>query len=142
MRLEIGYPQRGDEAQIIINDGYYNQARDLPQIMNPFEVIKLQGLVDRVKVAEKIINYILNIAETSLSQDIFRYGLSPRGSIALKKASQAWAFTRGRDYVIPDDVKEVFTSVTFHRLHPAGDLKGKERKEYLTHFLHKIAVPL
>lgn len=142
MRLEIGYPQRKDEAQIIVEDGYYNQARDLPQIMNPLEVIELQGLVDRVKVSEKIINYILNIAETSRSQDIFRYGLSPRGSIALKKASQAWAFTRGRDYVIPDDVKEVFKSVTFHRLHPTGDLKGKERKEYITNFLHQVAVPL
>ena len=142
MRLEIGYPQRKDEAQIIVEDGYYQQARDLPQIMNPQSVIELQGLVNRVKVSEKIIHYILNIAETSRNQDIFRYGLSPRGSIALKKASQAWAFTRGRDYVIPDDVKDVFTSVTFHRLHPTGDLRGKERKEYLTNFLHQVTVPL
>jgi MoxR-like ATPase len=142
MRLEIGYPERKDEAQIIINDGHYNQARDLPQIMDPFEVIKLQELVTHVKISEKIIQYILDITEASRKEEIFRHGLSTRGSMAIKKASQAWAFIEGRNYVIPDDVKEVFTPVTFHRLHAAGDLNVKDRKEYLADFLQRVAVPL
>ncbi len=142
MRLEIGYPERKDEAQIIINDGHYDQARDLPQIMDPFEVIKLQELVTHVKISEKIIQYILDITEASRKEEIFRHGLSTRGSMAIKKASQAWAFIEGRNYVIPDDVKEVFTSVTFHRLHAAGDLNVKDRKEYLADFLQRVAVPL
>jgi MoxR-like ATPase len=62
--------------------------------------------------------------------------------MAIKKASQAWAFIEGRNYVIPDDVKEVFTPVTFHRLHAAGDLNVKDRKEYLADFLQRVAVPL
>ncbi len=142
MRLEIGYPERGDEAQIIVNNGHYDRARNLPQIMNPQEVIRLQELVNNVKTSEKIIHYILDIAEASRREKLFRYGLSTRASIALKEASQAWAFIEGRSYVIPDDVKDVFTPVAFHRLYPAGDLKGEERKEYLTNFLDKVTAPL
>ncbi len=142
MRLEIGYPERRDEAQIIVNNGHYDRARNLPRIMNPQEVIRLQGLVNNVKTSEKIIHYILDIAEASRREKLFRYGLSTRASIALKEASQAWAFIEGRSYVIPDDVKDVFTPVAFHRLYPAGDLKGKERKEYLTNFLDKVTAPL
>ena len=93
-------------------------------------------------ISDKIIQYILNIAEASRKEDAFRYGLSTRGLIALKKASQAYAFIEGRRYVIPDDVKSVFTPVAYHRLYPAGDLIGEERKEYLYSFLDKVHVLL
>lgn len=142
MRLEIGYPEREDEAQIILDDGHYQMAKDLPQVMNPSEIIHLQESVMTVKISEKIIQYILDIAEASRREEAFRFGLSTRGLIALKKASQAWAFIRGRSYVTPDDVKEVFAAVTYHRLYPTGDLKGKERREYLINFLGKVTVPL
>jgi MoxR-like ATPase len=142
MRLEIGYPERRDEARIIIHDGHYRDARDLPHVMDPLEIIGLQERVNQVKVSDGIIQYILDIAGTSRDQDLFRYGLSPRGSIALKKASQAWAFIDGREYVVPDDVKEVFSAVAFHRLYPTGDLKGKERQEYLNNFLERVPAPV
>lgn len=142
MRLKMGYPEREEEARIILNDGHYEQAKNLPQIMNPSEVIELQKQVMDVKISEKIIQYILNLAESSRKEDAFRYGLSTRGLIALKKASQAWAFMKGRSYVIPDDVKAVFAPVTFHRLCHTGDLGGKEREDYLATFLDKVAVPL
>ena len=142
MRLEIGYPDRDDEARIIQEDGHYMQAKELDKIMDVAEVNKLQEEVSMVRASGKIIQYILNIAESSRKEAAFRYGLSTRGLIALKKASQAWAFIRGRDYVVPDDVKEIFIPVAFHRLYPTGDLKGDDRKEYLTTFLDSISVPV
>ena len=142
MRLEIGYPERDDEAEIIIGNGHYARAKALDKIMDPSEVIRLQEEVSQVTTSEKIIHYILNIAEYTRKEDAFRYGLSTRGLIALKKASQAWAFIKGRDYVVPDDVKEVFAPVAFHRLYPTGDLKGEDRREYLGDFLEKISAPL
>ena len=142
MRLEIGYPEREDEVQIIVDDGHYHTARDLNRIMDPQEVMALQAAVSQVKISGKIIQYVLDIAEASRQGKLFRYGLSTRGLIALKKASQAWAFISGRSYVVPDDVKDVFPAVTFHRLHPSGDLRGAERKDYLANFLEKISVPL
>ena len=93
-------------------------------------------------VSRKIIQYIMNIAESSRNEDTFRYGLSTRGLIALKKASQAWAFINGRPYVIPDDVKAVFSPVSYHRLYPSAELKVDERKEYLSDFLDKVPVLL
>ena len=86
MRLEIGYPDRADEAIIIREDGHYTQAKKLEKIMDSIEVTGLQEKVSRVWAADKIIQYILNIAETSRRTDAFRYGLSTRGLIALKKA--------------------------------------------------------
>ncbi|MFH1480445.1 MAG: MoxR family ATPase [Pseudomonadota bacterium] len=142
MRLEIGYPMREEEAQIIMDDGHYQRAKNLPQVMNSTEVIALQERAANVKISPKVVQYVLNIAESSRREERFRYGLSTRGLIALKKASQAWAFIKGRHYVTPDDVKDVFPSVSFHRLYPSGDLKGKERMEYLTAFLEKVSVPL
>ncbi len=142
MRLEIGYPDRDDEAQIIRDDGHYRLAKELDKVMDPSEVKGLQEEVSRVRISGKIIQYILDIAESSRKEEAFRYGLSTRGLIALKKASQAWAFIRGREYVVPDDVKEVFIPVAFHRLYPVGDLKGTDRKEYLSDFLDQISIPL
>lgn len=142
MRLEIGYPERREEASIIINDGHYYYARELHRVMTPEEVIRLQGLAGQVKISDKLIQYVLNIAEMSRQQAMFRYGLSTRGLIALKKAAQAWAFIEGRSYVIPDDVKAVFGPVAFHRLIPPGDAKDKGREEYLMSFLDNVEVPL
>jgi MoxR-like ATPase len=142
MRLELGYPGRADEAEIVMSDGHYDEARKLTPLMDPQEVIDLQARVGEVGVSERIVHYILDIAEASRGQDFFRYGLSTRGSIALKKASQAWAFIEGREYVVPDDVKEVFSPVAFHRLYPTAELKGDEREAYLSHFLQKVPPPL
>ena len=142
MRLEIGYPERSDEAQIVANGGHYLQARELSRRMSPEGILKLHESVGQVKVADKILQYILDIADASRKQGLFRYGLSTRGSIALKEASQSWAYISGRNYVTPDDVKAVFCPVTFHRLYPAGDLEGEARKGYLTNFLEKVPVPL
>ncbi len=142
MRLEIGYPDRDDEAVIIREDGHYSQAKELGRIMDPSEVTNLQAKVAGVDTSDKIIQYILNIAESSRKEESFRYGLSTRGLIALKKASQAWAFINGRTYVIPDDVKDVFSPVAFHRLYPSNDLKGSERKEFLINFLDRVSVPI
>ena len=142
MRLELGYPKRKDEAEIIQDDGHYAMAKDLPQVMGATEVIRLQQECSKVRTSDKIIEYVLNIAESSRKEEGFRYGLSTRGLIALKKASQAWAFMEGRNYVVPDDVKAVFSPVAFHRLCPSGELKGQERKEYLHRFLETVSVPL
>ncbi|MEW6666619.1 MAG: MoxR family ATPase [Thermodesulfobacteriota bacterium] len=142
MRLELGYPGRADEAEIVMSDGHYDEARNLAPLMSPSEITGLQARVGEVDVSERIVQYILDIAETSRRREFFRYGLSTRGSIALKKASQAWAFIEGREYVIPDDVKDVFSPVTFHRLYPTAELKGDEREAYLIHFLQKVSPPL
>lgn len=142
MRLQLGYPDHSDEAQIILDDGHYNQARELNEVLNSSEIVELQQEVGRVQVSQKIIQYILDLAESSRVEESFRYGLSTRGCIVLKKASQAWALIQGRDYVVPDDIKAVFPYVTYHRLHPRGEQPNRERIGYLAHFLDQVVVPL
>jgi MoxR-like ATPase len=142
MRLAIGYPEETDEARIIMNDGHYEKAKKLPRLMSPEQVISIQESVRLVKIKEKIVSYILDIARFSRKGKAFKYGLSTRCLIALKKGAQAWAFMEGRDYVTPDDVKAVFPSVTYHRLTPAGDIPEQDRIAFLGNFLEKIRVPL
>jgi MoxR-like ATPase len=142
MRIEIGYPERGEEARIVSHDGFYEEARDVEALMTPSDIAEIQARVDQVEVSDKILDFVMNIAGASRQREVFRYGLSTRGSIALKKASQAWALIEGRDFVVPDDVKTVFPSVAFHRLFPSGDLGRHERRAYLNNFLGEVAVPL
>jgi MoxR-like ATPase len=142
MRLEIGYPERSDEAAIVMEDGFYDQARELPRIMDPGGIVALQAAARKVKTSEKVVRYILDITDASRERGAFRFGLSTRGAIALKEAAQASAFLAGRDYVVPDDVKAVFAPVAFHRLHPAADMKNRERRAFLDEFLGGIPVPL
>jgi MoxR-like ATPase len=98
--------------------------------------------VSKVKISERIIQYILDIARFSRQNRAFKYGLTTRCLIALKKASQAWAFIDGRDFVSPDDVKAVFTPVTFHRLSTPSDIQEKDHNAFLNNFLNKVTVPL
>jgi MoxR-like ATPase len=142
MRLEIGYPEPADEAAIVMENGFYDQARELPRIMHPGAIVGLHEAVRKVKTSEKIVRYVLDIANASRERGAFRFGLSTRGAIALKEAAQASAFLTGRDYVVPDDVKAVFEPVAFHRLHPTAEMKSRERRAFLDEFLKDVQVPL
>jgi len=142
VRLEMGYPERELEAQVISSNGHYEMAGELPSVLTPEEVKAIQRKTSEVKVSNKILGYLMDITEETRKSEHFRFGLSTRGSIALKKMSQAWAYLDGRDYVVPDDVKRVFPHVSYHRLVPPGDYTGSERMAYLREFLSSVPVPL
>ena len=142
VRLEMGYPQRELEAQVISHDGHYEMARELPSMLSPEEVNEIQAQVSQVNVSEKILNYLMNITQWSREEGRFRFGLSTRGTIAVKKMAQAFAYLKDREYVVPDDVKEVFPFVAYHRLVPPGEYIGTERLAYLKDFLSSVPVPL
>jgi len=142
MRLALGYPPRSEEGAIIMDNGHYQQAIELDPALDRTSIEQLQHEVNEVTMSEKIVDYILDIAERSRHADAFAFGLSTRGTIALKQAAQAYAYISGRNYVVPDDVKEVFPAVSYHRLQPSGEVKSNERSAYLEHFLNGIETPL
>ena len=142
VRLEMGYPERDMEAEVVAHDGHYSMAQNLPPLLTPQEIVEIQGEVNQVEVSPPILDYIMEITQGTRKRGRFKYGLSTRGAIALKKVAQAWAYLEDRKYVIPEDVKVAFPYVAFHRLTPPGEYREEERLEYLLDFLASVPAPL
>ncbi|NPB10075.1 MAG: MoxR family ATPase [Thermodesulfobacteria bacterium] len=142
MRLRLGYPEREEEAEILLRDGFYEKARDLPQIVSMEDLLRIQNEVRKVKISPKVVDYLLDIAWASREERSFLFGFSTRGLLALKRAAQAVAYLSGRDFVIPDDVKSVFLPVAYHRLPLTEEVEGLEREECLRLFLSDVPVPV
>lgn len=107
MRLSMGYPEKPYEINILKD---YKKIKDLEHIepvVTKNDIIEMQVIVDKVLVHDDILDYIVNISNTTRQFEDLRLGASPRASIDLLKAAKAQAFLVGRDYVIPDDVKKM-----------------------------------
>ncbi len=142
LRLSLGYPDPEEEKKILQADGYYEAACDLPAVLSPEEARALQEEVRRVRVSERLLAYLLELAAESRRHREFRYGFSTRGLLALKQAAQALAYIRGRDFVTPEEVKAVFVPVAYPRLLPRGEIPPPAREEMLREFLEQVPVPL
>ncbi|HAE59958.1 MAG TPA: AAA family ATPase, partial [Anaerolineae bacterium] len=105
MRLSLGYPSPQDERQILINLWREHPITKLESIVDGNEMPALQKLVWDVHVDETLQDYIVRLAAATRSHPDLALGISPRGSLALFKAAQALAAVRGRDHVLPDDIK-------------------------------------
>jgi MoxR-like ATPase len=121
MRIELGYPGREAERQLLSGTG----RRDLLALMQPClapqELMQLQADVHRVHVAPALLDYVQALVEHTRRSPDFVAGLSPRAALALVHAARAWALIEGRDKVIPEDVQAVLAGVATHRLRPAHD---------------------
>jgi MoxR-like ATPase len=116
LRVRIGYPDRSTEREILDTQPAKTRLMQLAPVMDTEELLALQDAVDGVRMDESIREYILSIAEATRSREELAIGLSPRGSLALAQAARASALLEGRDYVVPDDVKQLASAVCAHRL--------------------------
>jgi MoxR-like ATPase len=117
VRVEMGYPDAADEEDVLRRR--LERATDdllLEQVLDASTVIALQQGVERVHVAPSIVRYVVELVAATRSSARLQVGASPRGSLALLKLSRARAALRGRDYVVPDDVKAVAVPALAHRL--------------------------
>ncbi|NLY85984.1 MAG: MoxR family ATPase [Tissierellia bacterium] len=144
MRLSIGYPDKSHEIQILKN---YQSIKDLDQVkavVSREDILAMQDEVDNVHVHHDIFEYIVNIVNLTRNYESLQLGASPRASIDLLKASKAKAYIEGRDYVIPDDVKDMAIPVLSHRLilSPEAKIERKSVEEILVDLLNHIYIPV
>ncbi len=117
LSLAVGYPDRETEQRIVESQRRLTHpVNDLSSVTDLSEVPELQGQVVSVHVEQSVVDYMSALVETSRSHQHVRIGVSPRGTLALYKASQALAAVRDRDYVVPEDVKELCRPVFQKRL--------------------------
>lgn len=116
MKLSMGYPTQEEEKKMVERFLSNRQWRETESVSDEVEICKMQDEVTKVEIHEDLIEYILKIAEASRNNVDITLGISPRATLDWVKGSQAMAYYRKRDYVIPDDVLEVFNPIIAHRV--------------------------
>lgn len=145
MRVSMGYPTEDEEMMILSRTEHHNPLENIAEaVLHPQDIMKLQEKVEAVFVSEDVKRYILRIVAATRSHESLTLGASPRGSIALYKAAKANAFLSGRDYVTPDDVKEMAEAVLAHRLilSPKGKSVQGDSRAVIADVLSRVPVPM
>jgi len=140
LKIVISYPPREAEAQVLKDGSLREKAHRLQPVSSPDEIEKMQLEVEKVWAEEVIVQYILDIAEATRRDPRFSLGLSTRGALHLLKAAKAWAYIEGRDYVVPDDIKEVAPYVVTHRIRLSGE--GLDPIRAVLDILERTEIPL
>ncbi len=120
MQLSVGYPDTANEAAMLKSNIVHTERSDLAAVADAEEILAATALVKQIEVSDELINYMIKVVTATRTDDNIRLGASPRGSIALMRASQARAAMCGRGYVVPDDVKQVAQNVLSHRIITKG----------------------
>ena len=113
---DSGYPAHAAERELLLSGGVERELEDLQVVVSAEEVRTLQHRVQKVKVAEKLADYILAIAEATRRNEEFQLGVSTRGALGLYRAAQALALFEGRDFAVPDDIQRLAPAVLAHRV--------------------------
>ncbi|MBR6640200.1 MAG: MoxR family ATPase [Muribaculaceae bacterium] len=151
LKVIIGYPTK-EEEKVIIRQNISREQKEIKALLKPEEIIEAQKIVEQIYLDEKIERYIVDIVfatrfpnEYNLNDlsSIISFGGSPRASISLAKASRAYAFLRGRGYVIPEDVRAVCHDVLRHRIGLTYEAEANNitADEIISEILDKVEVP-
>lgn len=144
MRISLGYPSREQETRMVGRFGGENPLKALKPVVKAEHIVQLQRLCEQVHVHDRIRSYIVDLVWHTRQNPLVALGASPRASIALFKAAQAWAMYSGRTYVIPDDVIRMCPHVMTHRivLKQEGKLKKMGQGEIVRMALEAVDVPV
>lgn len=138
LALSLGYPSEEEEMQMLQRLQFGGPLQNLQPCITLLEVEELRRHCAQVKVEPPLQQYILDLVRATRQDQEITLGVSPRGTLALQRATQALAFLEGRDYGIPDDVKLLAPHVLCHRLIPGG---GRNAKAIVDRLLHTIPIP-
>lgn len=143
LRIHIGYPDKNSEIAILGAQQFQHPITTLEQVVTHQELLEAQEAVKQTYADDLIKEYIINLCVATRSHPDVYLGVSPRGSLALYRTSQALAAIRQRDYIIPDDVKYLATPALAHRLiiSPAARIKNVDPKEVIEDILSSVKVP-
>ncbi len=145
-RIDVPYPSLEEEVQIL--SGSYSRKNkldfsSLEKVISAKEIAKQRNVAASVHVEPELMNYIAQIIQNTRNSSSVSIGASPRASVFVMKAAQAWAAMNGRDFITPEDVKEVINPVLRHRitLTPEKEMEGMKPDQVIQIILEKVEVP-
>ena len=143
LRIHMGYPDKANEIAILGAQQFVHPINQLEQVVSQEELLEAQEVVKDVYADDLIKDYIVSLCAATRDHPDVYLGVSPRGSLALYRTSQALAAIRHRDYIIPDDVKYLAEATLAHRLiiSPAARIKNVDPREVVQDILSSVPVP-
>jgi MoxR-like ATPase len=144
LRIVLGYPSENEENQILERFRQGDPLADLHAVTSPEELLELQKLRSEIRVEESVRGYIVRVGRETRAHAEIALGASPRATLALYQTAQAWAALQGRDFVLPDDVKQMSPHVLTHRLmiSPQAQLRGRLPEELIADIVDSVPVPV
>lgn len=144
LKISLGYPEAGEEVYILSRFLQNNPLETLTPVADSSDIVNMQNEVKQVHIDNTLKNYVVEIVGLTRRNDFIALGSSPRGSLAVCRAAQAWAYYNGRDYVIPEDIKKMLLPTLSHRivLKQEAKLKKMSAIDILTSVIEKAYIPL
>lgn len=143
VRLSLGYPSPRDEVNMVLNRQGGDPLAQAQTLMSREDLVALQQAVEETYVSESVVNYIVDLICATRNHSKILRGASPRATLAVTAMAKAVARLRGRDYVIPGDVREVFVYTIAHRLllTPLTQAQNETPEEILRQILETVPAP-
>lgn len=143
VRLSIGYPSTADQVNILKAKRYANPLDDIKAKISRDNLLEIQNFLGNVQVADTVLDYIVRLCEQTRDMELVELGVSPRGVIALTRMARACALIRERDFVSPEDVREVFKATCAHRLalKPQARIESVTAKDILDQVMEIVPAP-
>jgi MoxR-like ATPase len=144
MKIALGYPSQEDENAILLRFERTDPMDDLESVVDPERILTMQNQVREIRVEDSVRNYIVNVCRATRVHSDIELGASPRATMALYRTCQALAAIRGREYVLPDDVKTMAPYVLTHRLiiGPQTRLRGRKPEDIIRDVVDTVPVPV
>ena len=143
IKLTMGYPDIKSEIEILKGKQKRVLLDEIKPVATKEDILTMQDLVEKIYIHEKIYEYIVMLMSKTRNHPLIDLGVSPRGSVALTKLAKATAFLKNRDYVIPEDIQEIFKDVTIHRiiLNTKARISNTSEEKILLDILNSVSVP-
>lgn len=143
VRLSLGYPGRANELQILENQKQTHPLDAIGQVVTNDDLVEAQKAIKDVHVDQKLKEYMVDLVEATRQHEQVYLGSSPRGSLALFDTSRAWAAMQGRDFVTPDDVKDLAEPTLAHRIivSPAARMRNIDARGIVREILSTVSIP-
>jgi len=140
MRIEIGYPGRQAEHQLLKGDEPKSLLTKIKPCLDKEEVLKIQRKISGVHVSDAMLEYLQDILDFTRRSPHFYMGLSPRAGMALLQTAKSWSFLHGRDFALPEDLQQILPWVIGHRLRSKDDLQ-QFSNEKINAFIMEVPIP-
>lgn len=144
MKVTLGYPDEASENAMLLRFERTDPLDTLESVVGPQDILQMQESIRTVRVEESVRQYIVNVCRTTRLHDDIMLGASPRATLALYRTCQARAALNGRDFIIPDDVKQMAPHVLTYRLvvNPQTRLRGRVPEDVVKEVVDTVAVPV